>query len=137
MRRVRIPVSVFMVMFALMLIGMMGCVPQTGEPIKLEQMSPKQYALWMNNIYLNEHAAYERDITVHNQDVLAKPDGQLTAEELAIRNDKRDIFKRKKQVLTELHSALVLYNSYMTTGIVPTNEITIKATELIDKLLSF
>ncbi len=121
-----IPIIVFM---------LTGCLSSiigtTGD-----KFTPKQNAIWMNNVYLSEYKAYPTAIEAFNQSVAAKPDSELTEEELNKRNKKRDLFAAKKQILIELKPALLAYSSYVDIGKLAPDDVEALTIKLIQKLIN-
>jgi len=87
------------------------------------ELSSKQKAVWINNVYLGEYEKYEKEIVRHNADVNLKPDDQLNEDELQARNQKRDLFKLKKEILIKLKPMVEAYNGYVETDQIPPQEI--------------
>jgi hypothetical protein len=73
-------------------------------------------AVFFNETYIKEFKKQKADVEAHNKRVLATPDDQLTAEQLASRNEYREFLKDRKKVLDEVKPMLDMYNAYLLAG---------------------
>jgi len=99
--------SLMVILIAIYIIMISACA---SMDIK---MSQENTAAYFNKTYLSELAKQKRDVAEHNAEVRAKPDGQLTEEELKVRNEKRSFYEKRQELLEKAKPMLDLYNNLL------------------------
>lgn len=131
--------NVFLV-FSLVLVVMScagGSIPGMGD------MTPKQQASWMNNVYSRQYDLY--------LDQILKPEVS-PAERIQLKNDpsliKQDMLRTnfepaeaklldaKKNLFFQVHPLLNSYNEYVSSGGIPPVELEYQIVQLINQLLA-
>ncbi|MEW6427311.1 MAG: hypothetical protein AB1568_04670 [Thermodesulfobacteriota bacterium] len=99
--------------WALMML-LSGCV-QVKSPT---DMSPQDLAVWANRVYIAEYDSYMLDIKQPN-----------------IPAPRRDLLRKKRQLLNELYQPLNTLNQYLETGALPEKQVTQQVIDIVTKLM--
>lgn len=105
---------------AVMLAVSFSCIPQAGkgQGMKpLSEMTPKEKATWMMNVYSAQAEDYKS--------MIKRPD---------LTNEQKAILRNKKDVAEKVWPLINTYRTYVNSGAVPTREVEGEIIELINDL---
>lgn len=113
-------------------------------PGGLGEMTPKQNATWMNNVYARQYDLYldqilRPDISAAER-LRLKDDPSLIQQSMLRTNfdaDEAKVLKMKKEIFVQVHPMLKTYNEVVIAGGVPSAELEYQLVQLINRLLAF
>jgi len=93
--------------------------------------TPKEKAIWMFSIYNAQYSDYQT-LTGHVFDTEKNDWVKVSSPDLS--EDQKKILNEKKKVLTEVYPLILLYDSYVSTNTVPSEEVEQKIIGLLNSI---
>ena len=127
-------------LIALLIVAIAGCSSLPG----LGDMTPKQNATWMNNVYARQYDLYLDQILLSSisaaERLQLKGDPSLIKPEMLRTNfaaDEAKVLKAKRDIFIQVHPMLKAYNEVVIAGGVPSAELEYQLVQLINTLLAY
>ena len=100
------------------LLSLMFVVSCAGNIKTLNEMNPKEKAVWMLSVY---NAQYD--------------DYKFQASRVDLDNERKDVLRIKKQILTEVYPLIAVYAGYAGSGIIPAVDLETAIIKNLERLL--
>lgn len=102
----------------LMLIALTACGGKNFGLTPISDTSPKEIAIWANNIYIAQYDAYQAAASMPN----------LTEEY-------KKVLRQRKAILEQVYPMITIYNAYVDQGILPEQATTDLIIALMERLI--
>ena len=130
--------SFSLVVVLAVVLGACSSLPGLGD------MTPKQNATWMNNVYARQYDLYLDQILLPSisaaERLQLKGDPSLIRQDMLRTNfdaDEAKVLKAKRDIFIQVHPMLKAYNEVVIAGGVPSAELEYQLVQLINSLLAY
>ena len=113
------------------LISFNSCAMGTAKSIS--EMTPKEKTTFMLGVYNSQYADYMSQ-TGYSWDGEKKEYVKISTPTLS--DERKEVLKKKKEILTKLYPLIKMYDSVANTGVVPSHEVEQQIFDLLNNLQS-
>ncbi|MBU2249207.1 MAG: hypothetical protein KKD77_20840 [Gammaproteobacteria bacterium] len=103
------------ILFVLLFV-LVSCNGSGLKPIS--EMTAAEFSVYVHSVYNSQYDQYMVDVKQPN-----------------LSEDQKSILKIKKTVLTEMYDPMMLFTSYVKTGVIPPDELRMRVTNILSRLI--